>query len=74
MDEGFASVHAPAQGLAVAEVAADQLAAELGQAAGLVRTADQTGDLVAPLPQLTGDRAADEPRRACEEDLDRSSL
>ena len=44
----------------VAEVAGDQLAAELLELRGLRRIADERADLVAALAQLAGDMAADE--------------
>jgi hypothetical protein len=74
VDDAVAAVHAGADRVAVAEVAADQLAAELVQGAGFLRAADQADDGVAALAQLPRDGAADESRRPCDEDLDRVSL
>jgi hypothetical protein len=74
VDDGVAAGHRLAERLAVAEVAAAQLAAELGQRRRFAGGADQADDIVAPLAQLAGDRATDEARRPCEEDLDRRSL
>ena len=69
-----AALHPGADRVAVAEVAGDQLAAELGQLARFLRAADEADDLVAALAQLAGHGAADEAGRPCHEDLDRPSL
>ena len=69
VDQGVAALHAVAQRLGVAEVAADQLAAELGQLCRFLGCADQADDLVAAVAQLAHDLAADEPRSSRHEDL-----
>ena len=53
----------------VAEVAADQLAAERGDRLALLGVADQADDLVAAVAQLAHDLAADEARSSRDEDL-----
>ncbi len=55
--------------LGVAEIAADQLAAELLQLARFLRAADQADDVIAALAQLAHDLAADEARSSRYEDL-----
>ncbi len=69
VDEAVAALHAVAQRLGVAEVAADQLAAELGQLRRFLRGPDEAGDLVAASAQLPHDLAADEARSSRHEDL-----
>ena len=64
-----AALHAARGSPRVAEVAGDQLAAELLELAGLLRAADQADDLVAALAQLAHDLAADEAGPSRDEDL-----
>ena len=69
MDHGVAAGHALADRPFVAEVAGDQLAAELGRLLALLGVADQADDLVAAGAQLAHDSAADESGPSGDEDL-----
>ena len=69
MDHAVAALDpAPDHGL-VAERAGEQLAAEPADLVRLLGGAHEGDDLVAPLAQLAGDVATDEPGRAGDEDL-----
>ena len=72
VDRCVAALEARGDRCDVADVALDQLAAEPGEAAGLLGRAHQRPHLVAALAQLAGDMGADEAGRAGLKDLHES--
>ena len=67
-----AALHALADRLRVAEVAGDQLAAQVGDRRPLLGRAHQAGHLVAARAELAHDLAADETCASRDENLHRS--
>jgi hypothetical protein len=60
MEDGVAALDAASDGGLVPEVPGDELAADVSKRSRLFGRPDQDHDLVAPIPQPTGEMSADE--------------